>query len=258
MPVDRARRNAAADALESFLRGQIGRDAFGEMLERLLPAANARENAETVHDSYLDNLIGDRFLFEWYGPICEETWLGLCRHLAFLNTDLEEKPFGPHHHEDEDRPRQILLARWHTLGLLVALGVSYLVSWWLFASATLLSFLLYQVSMWKHDSLVAEEGRTELQQRFEYYPFADESEWLAHKHHLDQYLLPAYDATAFRDPRQARKWLGYLLAPVRAGCFLIIVAMFVYVYAFSVVLWPLWLVMMSLCRREPERQQLTP
>lgn len=182
----------------------------------------------------------------------------MCRHLAFLKTDLEERRWHDLSHEDEDRPREILLARWHTLGLLVAFGVAYLTNWWLFAAATLVSVLLYQVSMWKHDSLMGEERMKELRRRMEYRPFADQADWSAHRHVVDEYHLPAYDAGAFGEPAAVKKWPALVAIPALWTCYLFIAAMLSSMYLFSVIVWPVWLVMMSLCRRNTsQRQQVT-
>jgi hypothetical protein len=256
MPVDRVRRDAAADTLASFLRGEMGRVALGAELRRLAQSDESEEKSRPDKDTYLEEMLASWFLDEkGYRPISEEMWVALCRHVAFLKTDLEERRWHDHVHEDEDRPRQILLARWHTLGLLVAFSVAYLTSWWLFAAATLISFLLYQAAMWKHDSLADEERRRHLKQRLEFYPFADRDEWLAHKHQLDLYCLPAYDPTAFDEPPQVRKWPSFLAIPARIACYLFLAAMFAYMYLCSVLMWPLWLVMMSLCRRETSHYQ---
>jgi hypothetical protein len=241
MPVDRVRRDAAADALASFLRGEMGRAALGAELQRLAQSDKSEEKSRLDKDTYLEEMLALWFLDETgYGSMSEEMWVALCRDLAFLKTDLEQRRW--HDHEDEDRPRQILLARWHTLGLLVAFGVAYMTSWWIFAAATPISFLLYQAAMWKHER--------HLQQRLEFYPFADRDEWLAHKHLLDLYCLPAYDPTAFDEPPQVRKWPSFLAIPARIACYLFLAVMFACMYLWSVLFWPLWLVMMSLCRRE--------
>jgi hypothetical protein len=256
MPVDRVRRDAAAGILASFLRGEIDRDTLGAELRRLAQADESEEKSRSGKDTYLEELLPLWLhVVLTHRPISEEMWVALCRHLAFLKTDYEERRWRDCVHEDEDRPRQILLARWHALGLLVAFGLAYLTSWWIAVAATLISFLLYQAAMWKHDSLVNEERRRQLKQRWEFYPFADQNEWLAHRHIVDQYHLPAYDMDAFDIPPQTRKWPSILAAPVRWTCYLLVAAMFLYMYLFSVALWPVWLVMMSLCRRDIDRQE---
>lgn len=258
MPVDRARRDAAAEALASFLQGEADRDALEAVFKRLAQAGTAQGGEGSGGDNYLEELLASWFYFgDRYKPVTEETWMAMCRHLAFLKTDLEERRWHDHGHEDEDRPRQILLARWHTLGLLVAFGVAYLISWWLFAAATVISFVLYQVSLRKHDLLKNEERRKELKRRLEYHPFSDQADWLAHKHIVDEYHLPAYEAGAFGEPPSVRKWPAILAVPARWACYFFVAAMFAYMYLFSVALWPVWLMMMSLCSRNTSQPQQT-
>lgn len=248
MPVDRAKRDAVADALASFLRSEIHRGELGDVLQYSVQSDEREGQPKSEKDPYLDDLVTLWFIEERYGPISEKMWKGLCRHLAFLKSDLELRRWPGHSHEDDDTPRQIVLARWHTLGLLVAFGVAYLTSWWVFAASTLISFLLYQVAMWKHDRLADEEMRRLLKQRMEFYPFADRDEWLTHKHLLDQYHIPAYDPATFYEPSQVSKWPSFLAFPARFACFVFVAAIFAYMYIFSVVMWPLWLVLRSLCR----------
>ncbi|HVL14085.1 MAG TPA: hypothetical protein VM529_16060 [Gemmata sp.] len=211
----------------------------------------AEGQPQADRDGYLDELLAMSCLEGKYRPISlsEEAWEGTCRHLAFLKSDLEERRWHDPGGDDEDRPRMILLARWHTLGLLVASGVAYLTSWWVFAASTLVSFLLYQTAMRKLDAAADEERQRRQKQRWEFHPFADREEWLAHKHLLDAYHLPAYDPVTFREPPDARKCPSYLAVPAQVAFYVFVAAMLASMYIWSVFIWPLSLVMMSLCRR---------
>jgi hypothetical protein len=251
MSVDRARRDAVADSLASFLRGEIRRDELEAVLRRFVRPDEAEGQPQVDRDAYLDELLALSCLEGKYRPtsLSEEAWEGTCRHLAFLKSDLEERQWHDPGGDDEDWPRMILLARWHTLGLLVASGVAYLTSWWVFAASTLVSFLLYQAAMRKFDAAADEERRRRQKQRWESHPFADREEWLAHKHLLDAYRLPAYDPATFHEPPDARKCHSYLAVPARVALYVFVAAMFAYMFIVSVFIWPLWLVMMSLCRR---------
>jgi hypothetical protein len=251
MSVDRARRDAVADALASFLRGETRRDELVAVLRRFVRPDEAGGQPQADRDAYLDELLALSCLEGKYRPtsLSEEAWEGTCRHLAFLKSDLEERRWHDPGGDDEDRPRMILLARWHTLGLLVASGVAYLTSWWVFAASTLVSFLLYQAAMRKLDAAADEERRRRQKQRWEFHPFADREEWLAHKHLLDAYHLPAYDPATFHEPPDARKCPSYLAVPARVALYVFVAAMFACMFIGSVFIWPLWLVMMSLCRR---------
>jgi len=203
MPVDRVRRDAAADALASFLRRETGRGELADALHLLLSAQNSEEKSKSVHDAYLEEDFIECWLqWERHEPITEQKWLALCRTLASLKTDFEEKPLP--RHGGEDGPGQILLARWHTLGLLISLGLSYLISWWVFAAATVLSFLLYQASLYKHDFMADKQREREIKRRMEHYPFEDEAEWLAYKQYLDAFVLPDYENCLCR-PNSTKK-----------------------------------------------------
>lgn len=250
MPVSRTRRDAAADALASFLRGERDRAALDTTLNRLAQAGAAQRGESSEKDTYLEELLASWLFFgDRHRPLTEEIWAEMCRHLAFLKTDLEARRWPHHGYEDEDRPRQILLARWHTLGLLVAFGVAYLTSWWLFAAATVISFALYMRALRTHDAQKDEERGEERKRRLEYHPFADQADWLAHKHVIDEYHLPAYEVGASGEPLPVNKWSAVLAVPVRWAFYLFVAVAFACVYLFSVLFWPLWLVMMSLCRR---------
>src|SRR5262245_27611932 len=102
MPVDRVRRDAAANALASLLRGEMGRAALGAELRRLAQSDEPEEKSGPDKDTYLEKMLALWFLDETgYRPISEEMWVPLCRHLAFLKTDLEERRWHDHVHEDE-------------------------------------------------------------------------------------------------------------------------------------------------------------
>src|SRR5262249_44155444 len=134
------------------------------------------------------------------------------------------------------------------------LGLASLTSWWVLVVATLVSFLLYQASLRRHDATAGQKWRRELGRRLAYYPFADRDEWLAHERLLDTYGLPPYEARAFDAPAQERAWPAFLAVPVRAACSLFLAGMLACMYVTSVMIWPLWLVLMSLCRRKPVRK----
>jgi hypothetical protein len=247
MPVDRARRDDVAGALASFLRGETGRDEFRAALRGSVRPHGRRERGPDK-DTCLETLADLWFCGKGgHGPIPEECWRDLCRYLAFLKSDLEERPWqGSIPSADEDRPRQILLARWHALALLAAAGVAYLTSRWVFFAATPVSFALYMAATPERKPPVDGEQERRRQESWDFFPFADRAEWLAHQHLLDSFRLPAYDPARFDGPRRGRKWPPFLKASARVargGC---IAAAFAYVCAGSVLIWPVWVVLMSL------------
>lgn len=255
MPVDRVRRDAVADALASFLRHEMTRDTLAAVLQRIAPRKEAEGEGRSEKDAYLDGLLELWSLDMDYGTITEERWTHLCRHLAFLKTDLERRQGHDFSGEDDLGPREILLARWHTLVLLLAFGVAYFTSWWIFAAATVVSFLLFQVRMWRRDSQINAETKRQLERELEYHPFADHHEWLAHKYIVDKYNLPAYDASAFEDPAPVNPWPWFMPVPIRWAFYLVIAAMFLWMYLFTIFMWPLFLILIVIPRREARRQK---
>jgi hypothetical protein len=253
MPVDRAKRDAVAEALASFLRGETGRDELGAALRRSVRVEKLHGERPPDEDASLYSLAVVWFWGERYGPILEDFWRELCRYLAFLTTDLEQRPWTlltPS--ADDFTPREVLLARQHALALLVVAGVAYLTSWWVFFAATPVSFLLYQRAVGDRSPPVSEEQQRRQQERWDFSPFADRAEWLAHQHLLDSFRLPAYDPARFDGPRRGRKWPPFLKASARVargGC---IAAAFAYVCAGSVLIWPVWVVLMSLQSPGPD------
>lgn len=240
MPVDRTRRDTAAEVVTSFLRREIGYNLMQAALGGLTPPREAGKQDASL-DEILDHVI--------YGPCFyanpETQWAGFCRRLAFLKTDLEIRQVSGDFivNDNEDRPREILLARWHALGLLVAFGAAYLISWWVFAAATLLSYLLYQYqtpASWRLN--LSDEQNNQA----EWYPFADEEEWLEHKHILDEYHLPPYQVGVYDFPGPAKEWPRVIATPVMWACMLAFAPFFL----ISAVIWPLFVVLMSLGRRE--------
>lgn len=236
MPADRARRDAAADALTSFLRCEIDRDALGDRLRQMAKPS--------VEDRFLESL---EFRLCLEGKfrlvISEEVWERLWRDLAFLRTDLEERPPPVLCFDKDDRPGEIRLARWHIAGLMIAAAVAYFTSWWVLVAANVISYLQYQYSMRSNEPQVDEEYEA----RLAFLPFANKDEWLKHKHLVDELHLPVYDPLRFDEP--APKEWPVLSAIVGWTCLLLILPLLLYALLFSIAFWPVWLVAMSLSRK---------
>jgi hypothetical protein len=238
MPVDRAGRDALADALSSFLRGESSGVAFAAEVRRLALATKSEPSNGSTKDDFLEELLAGYTTcgFNTW-PISEKEWNGLKRQLAFLKSDLEMRSWREQSDEFELRR----FARWHTFGLLVTFGLAYLTSWFVIVAFSVISFLRFQVVMQRSHSN-DEEQRSRWQA---FYPFADENEWLAHQHLLDPYDFPPYDPSRFHVQRS--KLFSILFAMSRIGSFVCIVAMFTVLAIGSILIWPLWLVMMSVC-----------
>lgn len=242
MPANRESRDAAADALASFMRGELDGDALQMRFEAILSSCQG----EATGDDYLDSLLSRWEPPPWkYWAATEEEWNGLRRQIAFLKSDLPERPIcfpTP----VEDRPYQILLARWHTLGLVVASGFSFHFGWWWFAVASVVSFVLYQIALSRHEGVHEEEQRTEARRLVAFLPFTDEEEWLAHEGLLQNSRLPSFT------PHPRHRTTGETIRDkgILVVCGVVTGCMFGYMYVFSVFMWPLCLLLMSLCKRE--------
>ena len=92
----------------------------------------------------------------------------------------------------------------------------------------------------------------------EFYPFADEGDWEAHRRALDGDRIPVYDAEVHGRPLPASP-AGRLLAKVWGRIVVVLVGgMVLFMYLSSLLIWPLWLVAMSLCKRELARPPSCP
>jgi hypothetical protein len=253
MPVDRVRRDAAAAALASFLRHETDHVALGAELRRLSRLLRSEEKVRSERDTYLvEMLAGWSPIERGNKAVSVKMWEEMCRTLAFLRTDLEERPW-PGLSRDEDESWQALTARRHALALLPAAGVAYAMSWWVFAAATAVSFLVFEAAMREHESTLNEAIDRQRRQRWDNEPFADGDEWSAHRHLLDGYSLPAYDAVAFDVRSRARRWLSRITAPFRWACYLVAAAMLACMFLGSMCMWPAAIAWMSLAPRPTGR-----
>src|SRR5262245_46197926 len=87
--VGRGRRDAVADALASFLRGETRRAELGAVLQRSAQPDERDGQPKSDGDAYLDEMLALWTHEARYGPASEEMWEGWCHHLAFLKSDLE-------------------------------------------------------------------------------------------------------------------------------------------------------------------------
>jgi hypothetical protein len=254
MSVDRNQRNEIANSLAAFLRGEISRKALRSRLDTEWHCHSqgilvVEWQGVEIHDSYVLSSL------YWWGlpsllvePLSEQDWRQLCRHLAFLTSDLEEREFpSPTLGHEETCLYQTRLARWHVVVLALAFGLSFLVGWWLLLAAWVISFVLYQVST--HGLYAAEQE--ELKAKWDviraFAPFANEGEWRAHEGLLDRYRLPEYDPT-IHGQRDSPTFVGRVLdAAGTALGWLIILFFHGFYYVLGLLLWPLWLVLWSLC-----------
>jgi hypothetical protein len=238
MPANRQGRAAAAEALAAFLRGEL---PAIELRQRVL--ASVPED-DTFEDDYL---VEFREMFScglYFNPesLPEDSWHWLVRHLAYLNTDLEPTPTPPSD-DDPDMPDQIRLARWHVLALAGVVVLWAVAGWWVLPVGVVGSFLAYQAWMWRTNQARDQEMINRGAERMLCDPFASMPEWYAHRHLAEAYQLPEYDPA--RNPRPARTTSRIGMSAMAVGA-VTLGLLVVVVCAFSLVLWPLWLVLMAI------------
>src|SRR5258708_405912 len=134
MPVNREQRDAAANVLASFMRGDLDRKDLNTKFEAIESALASTEIKDDHPEGVLDlaNL--------WMNAVLSKgEWNQLRRELAFLKSDLEERDFDlPKGDVDPDPP--IPHARWHALILAIAAACSFVLSWWIYAVTCAISF----------------------------------------------------------------------------------------------------------------------
>ncbi len=240
MPVDRSNRDDTADALAAYMRGETTRGEFRAKVDAIL--------RQVKNNPAKDERLRGHLLWELTpGLGGRDDWQYLRRKLAFLRSDLEDSkidsPSPKSKGEDPTWPEQVRLARWHLLSLLPAAGLGYFVGWWFLLVASFISFIVYQRQLRPHLAAWEEVRNTELRQVLAFAPFANEAEWKAHERLLEQYRLPDEDARLPPQPLSyARKVLNTFLVILAHGA---IGLMFGFMYAWSVVFWPIFLVLMA-------------
>ncbi len=254
MPVDRLKRDAAADALAAFMRGEMDKTSVRERLISIPGSCTNRDGSrEGPVDKPLRSLIDDLQLefSSDLGPYTEKDWERFCRILAFLKSDLEilQEPSWPT--ADPNRlvsPADLRMFRqacWHLLGLLAALGFAFLVGWWLLAAAWVVSFVMFSAMMARIDSEEEEEDLREFRRISAFYPFENEDQWLSHAELLEPYRLPPYDPEIHGRAEEIvhSRWDKALTLLLSAA---VLCPMFAIMWAGSLLIWPLWLAIAAL------------
>lgn len=127
--------------------------------------------------------------------------------------------------------------------MLLILIPSYLISWWIGLVAGLCSFIIYQICMRLREKTF--ESAKVVREYHEVYPFDTVKDWKDHEAHLAPFRLPTYENSRFVPvpPGAFRRILN------SAGWSLTMAAihlMFAIAYASAIVIWPLWIIVMSL------------
>jgi hypothetical protein len=255
MTVDRRQRDAVAESLAEYMRGQIGvRDLYArcEKIREL-------DVASPDGDKYLETFINWELNLSPYRPVTSAQWDLMRRQLAFLCTDRDEthlRRYREPSFDDIDLPRQIRMARQHLIGLKGIASVAYIGGWWwLFPAATALSFAVCQrqtqCASARHDA----ECKAVRQEFQACYPFATEADWLDHEILLNRLRIPTYDADLQSrvERRPLRDTVVMALGACAGGA--ILALCLVAAFAAEIVIWPLWLLLMSCSWHTPEEKE---
>ena len=112
MPVDRDARDALADALAAFMKGQIGAREFERRIDALESEDDTIEGLAVALWTLCDDITNHTIC------VSQEGWNSLRRILAFLKSDLElynrrlDSTFGPFEDESEWRKYEGLLEQY--------------------------------------------------------------------------------------------------------------------------------------------------
>jgi hypothetical protein len=241
MAIDRINREAVAQALASFLRGEL---PLNNLLERVEEAL--LETDPDSADRGLGELWGDLERLTWSGAWLDRAvWERLRRSLAYLRSELEPPPAFSAYSGDLVPPRHVRLARWHLLALLVGTGLAALFGWWLLLAFSFGSWLLFVFATSSH-SRRAQISRAETRR---FAPFDSAEQWQAHQHLLQSFPLPDYNPTA--PPLRPSAWSGRL-GWLNVGFTVLLVLVLVpFVVVFGAFLWPLSLLSTALHSATP-------
>lgn len=244
MTVSREYRNAAAEALTPFLRGEINYDALRDRFGTILDSTGG----ELIPDEFVGNLLYAHANFS-RGPITKKIWTDLRKALAFLKTDLE----APQYREPAQESRysaEIVQARWHLLGIAIAFCLTLLVGWWIFFAASVLSWIIIQVREWRRDSAFDKALRTERERFWRCFPFLSEEERVVYETALDEMSIPkSYPG---RGPASLSTRIGEVVGAVFETVLFVIFVPFIFMFFILIPLfcWPIYLVVTSLQRRQ--------
>lgn len=190
MSINRFRRDAAADILAAYLRGELDRE---EARDKLIDLARMQKG---IRDHVIDK--ASWYLDDVFLPVDEAKWRHFRRQMVFLKTDLEWDAPQPY-----ELSPDLESARWewrqavgHLIALLLAAVVAYWLSWWILVAAIPLSALIAEATRRSHE--FAWEERLRLWEESE--PFANGADWLAHQHLADEENLPPYAESPFPPP----------------------------------------------------------
>jgi hypothetical protein len=241
VPMNRPARDALAEILAGFLRGDLSNAEFMERLGSL-PIAS--------EDAYFHYCPGRlitpmRLLRE---AISERFWQRLLRHLAFLKTDREPIPFPlASADRSRERVRERGLARRDALALVIALAFWPWLGWWPLVTCWVASFVIHFSGFLR----VAPEPTQREVDWWEVEPFADETDWLAHRHLAEAFHVPDQDPLppnqlSLPSPGFPGQVGLVLLLPICGVALLLVWLLVVWMIVFMLAVWPLHLIVTAL------------
>ncbi len=244
MALNRLAREASSNALADFLRGDVGREELAQRLGPLLPDLEEEEGTPEgpEPDRALGELAADlEGLRLFDATLSLEGWERLCRHLAYLQTDLEPPAPSTESGYDPALAREARLARLHLLAFPAAMGLAWALDfWWLLAAWAVASYLLYVFTLQFRGARGPVEPPSPA-----HAPFESAEQWQAHEPLLQPFDLPPFAPTAFPAPLPPSKWrkagtLVPLVLALALGVPLLV--------AFTALAWPVCLVVLA-CRQ---------
>lgn len=247
MPVNRIQRDATANALAEFMRGEIGRPILLHKLESIGQAAGMLPDGDDLQkdvDLYLQEVLFIRAPRACQRIVQKDHWEELKRHLVFLKTDMCLQSQAALH------DRQIILARCFLVaGMIVGvlscwLGGSFLLMAWIIVPSVF--FLIDPL----HASLCLKLNEITIVDTARFYPFANRRDWLTHQHLLDAFGLPQIQVRAVADSPPKSLLERCLILAIHIAIVILAVAftvLFAGVHLFLA--WPCWLVTTAFERR---------
>jgi hypothetical protein len=245
MAVDRNARDAVSDILVAFLRCEADLQATIDKVE----AYCQDHNEDATNDTYLKELLESLWAGLSRDGLSQRWWEAMRRELAFLQTDLQKPEWPPY---PPGPPDTLPFVYWHLLALSAALALSWFAGWWLFIGVWAAAGTFGMVHFQLQDHGTA--GRAEWSRLLAYHPFLNEEEWLAHEKLLDRFQLPTYEVWRQKnwiEPSRLRE------AASSVVFWTVIPAMLAFMFASSVAMWPLFVVLFSISELFRRKKQET-
>lgn len=245
MAVDHEKRLSVMTAVLSFCRGELSREAFESGLSNCLFHPAPQGGKPLPVDQKLDHFCRS-YLQGWdFQTGSAEDWSKLLRYIAYFQTKLDIGPIERFRETPQQQARERRLARIHGMCLLAAFCVAYVTHW----SIALVTNILSSIVFWRTTKLEEPpEVRKQRAERRAWDPFANERQWQQYRHLVDQFELPDAAPEYFQAAHR-ESMLDRSLRIAFGGAYLAFSAIaFAYMYLWSVLCWPIWLLSASFSR----------